>query len=54
MVEDNIHVHGGDIDRYPDSYLDFSANINNYLLDSSYRVDKSLVGDENDMSQLLF
>lgn len=33
---------------------DFSANINNYLLDSSYRVDKSLVGDENDMSQLLF
>lgn len=33
---------------------DFSKNINNYLLDDSYRVDKTLADDDDDMRQLLF
>ena len=28
MTKNNRHIHGGNIDQYPGSYLDFSANIN--------------------------
>lgn len=33
---------------------DFSRNINNYLLEDTYRVDKTSVNDDGDMRELLF